>query len=314
MLRPFLQIAAALFCIEIAHAVVISPDSKAARIGGCVVNDKLIHCAAIAVECEEQKSRLGELSWKDEPMTYKSATELAKLGLECTTDNLRVGTCSEGECAITEDSCSNPAGYESPKNYGNCNAEGVLLNGIYVPTQYGGCKHRVTNAIVCTLTPDDCTVNEDWIPASDVEREVKGGCLCNDVRVGFCSTGNMLTSICSISADDCDPFLQIFFSARDNDGKYRPSLVDCRLCPMGPSEQDVSSHNISDDIKIIEEKEADALHTGEIVGIVLGSLLTVFFAVVGLFMYHSNSAVEEYLHVEHPQKEGKESETVPEIS
>jgi len=253
-------------------------------------------------------------------MIYKSANDLPS-GEECTTDTLPVGTCaSTGVCAVTKELCRTAEDFKAPRPFGKCNAEGYFQNAGFVPTLYGGCKNRVSGDIVCVLTPEDCLAEEeDWVSASDVTIYQTDSCRCNDVTVGFCASGNVLTSFCAISKDDCNPFTQTFNSARSD--KMR--MKECRLCPaMGSSEQNKGTttppngpktniqgdiDSIQGNIDMINKKEAGALHAGEIVGIVLGGLMTAFIAIIGIFIWHSNAAVEEYLHLE-------KKVDVPEIS
>eukprot|EP00555_Chaetoceros_dichaeta_P008787 CAMPEP_0198265804 /NCGR_PEP_ID=MMETSP1447-20131203/24750_1 /TAXON_ID=420782 /ORGANISM="Chaetoceros dichaeta, Strain CCMP1751" /LENGTH=298 /DNA_ID=CAMNT_0043955499 /DNA_START=62 /DNA_END=955 /DNA_ORIENTATION=- len=298
MLQPFLQSIATLLTIQITNANNYSSLTlTAAKIGGCVDFDNtLIHCAATAIECEsDDTTEQSAASFDNEhSMEYKSANELRTGDHDCTTDTLPVGTCeSTGLCAVTKESCRTDADFRAPRPYGKCNAEGYLQNAAFVPTLYGGCKNRKTGDIVCVLTPEDCLTEEDWVFASDVKLYQQKSCRCHDVKVGLCASGNVLTSDCAISRDDCDPFIQTFNSARYD----RVSTnVDCRLCPMLSSEQNEGGSsttppdsgpntNFQDDIDMINEKEAGALHAGEIVGIVLGSLITAFFALIGLFIW-----------------------------
>jgi len=282
MLQLLLSIAALLS--QFVQADLISPALRAAKIGGCVdeVDDEFVQCAVAAYECE----------LLDGFTTFKSAIELAHFRLdECTTDNLPVGTCeSEGKCAVTEDSCRSLADFRPPQPFSKCNAEGTFQNGVYVPTQYGGCKHRETGAIECVLSPGDCTTKESWIPAYAVELEREGGCNCHDIKVGSCMVGNDFTN-CAISPDDC-VFTKTFSPARQ--GRINDPGVDCRFCSFdfnfSPANDDME---LKDEVEMINEKESDALYAGEIVGIILGGLTTLTFLVMGFFLWRMH--IKPYL-------------------
>jgi len=202
----------------------LASQLKSTVVGGCVdvSKDIFLYCAAVEEECE----KVGRVR-------FKTGIELQALGFaKCTTDKIIIGSCeSTGKCAITEDSCDDPADFRSAENSDGCNAEGRLENGSFVPTQYGACKDGTTGDITCVITPEDCTDREAWIPASVVEREQNGGCRCHDVAVGACKDGpyiNQMLSTCAISVDDCHPLVQTFGTARN---VVDHALLDCRLCP-----------------------------------------------------------------------------------
>lgn len=200
-------------------------------IGGCfdTISEEFIHCAAVEKECEEVGN-----------VRFRSAKQLKFIDIEsCTAEQLGVGVCGDtGQCALTEDACEKPSEFIAPtrENDGTisseCNAKGVMIDEVFHPTQYGGCKDGVTGEVSCMLTPDDCSQYEAWIPANVVETIREGGCRCNDVRVGLCEGfGSTHSGIpepgrCAISPDDCE------FSAfvPPTDVLKHPSLVDCRLC------------------------------------------------------------------------------------
>merc|ERR1719469_810247 len=202
----------------------LTAELRSVLVGGCydVVNKTLIRCAAVEEECENESG-----------IRFKTAHELTELGdFKCSTSEIPLGTCGiSGECAITKDSCVDPADFKLPVTDGECNAEGKLLNGVFSPTQYGACKDGTTGEIICVLTPKDCTDREAWIPANTVREMRNGGCRCHDVRVGVCKDGpniNPMLSDCAISVDDCHPLVQSFGTARNVEDH---ALLDCRLCP-----------------------------------------------------------------------------------
>lgn len=209
-------------------------------IGGCfdTTTDEFVHCAAVEKECEE----IGNVR-------FRSAKQLKFIELEpCTSEQLVVGTCGDtGACALTEDACDDPSQFVAPMREddgttsGECKARGIIIENVFRPTQYGGCKDGVTGNVACMLTPDDCTKYEAWIPASAVEKLQVGGCRCNDVRVGLCPGfgsshgGASDPGRCAISQDDCE------FSAfvPPADVLNHPALLDCRLCDKS-SELEIS--------------------------------------------------------------------------
>jgi len=202
----------------------LTAELRSVLVGGCydIVSVTLINCAAVEEECESKSG-----------IRFKSARELTELGdLKCSTNEIPLGTCGiSGDCAITKDSCFDPAEFMPPTIGGECNAEGKSLNGVFSPTQYGACRDGTTGEITCVLTPEDCTDREAWIPASVASELRNGGCRCHDVLVGVCKDGpniNPMLSDCAISADDCHPLVQTFGTARDVEDH---ALLDCRLCP-----------------------------------------------------------------------------------
>lgn len=198
-------------------------------IGGCydTTIEEFVHCAAVEKECEE----IGNVR-------FRSAKQLKFVDIEpCTAERLIVGTCGDtGECALTEDACTDPSTFIAPAREddgttsGECTAKGVMIDEVFHPTQYGGCRDGVTGEVSCMLTPEDCSQYEAWIPASVVETIREGGCRCNDVRVGLCEgfnhAGSSESGRCAISPDDCE------FSAfvPPTDVLKHPALKDCRLC------------------------------------------------------------------------------------
>jgi len=209
-------------------------------IGGCfdTTTDEFVHCAAVEKECEE----IGNVR-------FRSAKQLKFIELDpCTPEQLVVGTCGDtGACALTEDACDDPSQFVAPMREddgitsGECKARGIIIENVFRPTQYGGCKDGVTGNVACMLTPDDCTKYEAWIPASAAEKLQQGGCRCNDVRVGLCPGfgsshgGASDPGRCAISQDDCE------FSAfvPPADVLSHPALLDCRLCDKS-SELEIS--------------------------------------------------------------------------
>jgi len=279
----FLSIVA--ICSDTVSSDLVPVRLKSALIGGCydVVDDELVHCAAVEEECE-----------KISKIRFKTANELTELGnYKCSTDKLPLGTCeSTGQCAITKDSCAYPNDFRSPSVIsGECNAEGRFVDGDFVPTQYGACKDGTTEEITCVLTPADCSEREAWISANTVRKFRNGGCKCHDVRIGVCKDGpnlNQMLSDCAISVDDCHPLMQTFGTARD---VIDHTLMDCRLCPYGenlvadsgdaPLEDDnIDTLDEREKIKkdqqnVLKKAERDALTRGEKAGIIIGAT-TVF--------------------------------------
>ena len=159
------------------HSVhsLVSPNLKTVEVGGCVdvSNDELVHCAAFAEECEGRKTGT---------IRFKSSLELETFFdniNECTTKDIPLGTCKKtGKCAITNSTCLDPTDFAPAEANDKCNAEGHIVNDIFVPTQYGGCKDGTTGEIFCALTPADCSFREAWIPASAIEEYLVGGCRC----------------------------------------------------------------------------------------------------------------------------------------
>ncbi len=202
----------------------VAPELRSALIGACfdLKNDQLLYCAAIEEECDLKSG-----------MKFRNANELEILGdYECNTETLPIGTCrSTGQCALTDDSCDNIVDFSSEDiNKVGCNAEGIISNKRFVPTQYGACLHGTTDEVTCVLTPDDCTEKEAWISANVAKLKRYGGCKCHDVKVGACVRGpsiNPMLSQCAISKDDCNPLIESYSSARD---VMDHALLDCRLC------------------------------------------------------------------------------------
>lgn len=226
------------FLLCITANATLSPELRSVSVGGCydLNNDILVRCAALEEECPHSSG-----------LKFRTAEELKSLGdHECTTKDLPLGICkSTGQCAITKDSCDDIDDFSSQDlNNAGCNAEGIITNQRFIPTQYGACIHGTTNEITCVLTPADCTDNEAWIPANVAKDRKDGGCKCHDVRVGVCINGPYIDPMndqCSISADDCNHLVQSFGSARN---VVDHALLDCRLCPydkdLTTAEQDES--------------------------------------------------------------------------
>jgi len=265
---------------------------RSTSVGGCVdiSSDVFLYCAAVEEECE----KIGRIR-------FKTATELRTLGFaECSTDQITVGSCqSTGKCAITEDSCDDPADFVSPENSDGCNAEGKLQNGSFVATQYGACKDGTTGEITCVITPADCTDREAWIPASVVETERNGGCRCHDVAVGACKDGpniNQMLSTCAISVDDCHPLVQTFGTARN---VVDHALLDCRLCPY--DENLIGAFNVvpvtlspitndSEQDLVVTSNEADLVETSKDAGLSTLGLIVIIIGSVSVFLLVSAAA------------------------
>lgn len=268
-------------------------------IGGCydTTSEKFIHCAAVEKECEE----IGNVR-------FRSAKQLKFIDIEpCTAERLVVGTCGDtGECALTEDACADQSKFIAPARdddgttSGECKAKGVMIDEVFHPTQYGGCRDGVTGEISCMLTPEDCSQYEAWIPANAVETIREGGCKCNDVRVGLCEgfgsthSGNSEPGRCAISPDDCE------FSAfvPPTEVLDHPSLVDCRLCDndnilditfTNENDSESSSEIRSSASKSDEEDDNEGSET--LVVIISGAvaLCVVLLSIVGLLMRRKKS-------------------------
>lgn len=228
------------FSLYITANAALSPELRSVSVGGCYdfQNEILVQCAALEEECDQTSG-----------LKFRTAKELKALGdHECTTKKLPVGICkSTGQCAITKDSCDDVDDFSSKDlNNAGCNAEGIIKNQRFVPTQYGACIHGTTNEITCVLTPADCSEKEAWISANAAKDRKNGGCRCHDVKVGVCLNGpyiDPMLSQCSISMDDCNPLVQSFGTARS---VADHALLDCRLCPYDEAltdEQDESSED-----------------------------------------------------------------------
>jgi len=220
------------------------------KIGGCIdtLEDTFIHCAAEGAECEN----VGRVRWK-------GALALKLGGYEhCTSDELVIGTCDDefdtnpARCALTKDSCSDEESFVIPPRMedgtpgGECTLEGITLDDVFIPTQYGACKDGVTNLIRCMLTPEDCASGEAWLPASAAESITPGGCRCHEVKIGACVGGHGNNSpTCAISSDDCN--WGTFYTNEQAAEKF--SYLDCRLCAFDdkyvPIAQDISSSEVS---------------------------------------------------------------------
>mmetsp|Transcript_1062 Transcript_1062/g.1531 ORF Transcript_1062/g.1531 Transcript_1062/m.1531 type:complete len:317 (-) Transcript_1062:42-992(-) len=284
------------FSLYVTVNAAISPALRYVSVGGCYnfENDILVQCAAVEEECDFQTSGL----------KFRTAKELKALGdHECTTKKLPVGICkSTGQCAITKDSCDDIDDFSSKDlNNAGCNAEGIITNQTFVPTQYGACIHGTTNEITCVLTPADCSDKEAWVSANVAKDRKNGGCRCHDVKVGACVNGpyiDPMLSQCSISVDDCNPLVQSFGTARS---VADHPLLDCRLCPYdealtGEQVEDSEKTSVSSpedvDKTDLSSPETDpqpvksdkrGFSGGEITAIAVGSTVCVVLAASSLY-------------------------------
>jgi len=266
-------------------------ESNSVEIGGCIdsIKNEIVSCAMFKEDCDDPSS--GQIR-------YLTAREFSNQFKKCSTGQVILGHCfawetgKRADCAFGEDSCENGERFTG-RNYGGCSVEGTILGNNYVPTQYGGCKNRQTQSIICALTKEDCILfEEEWITPSAVEEEREGGCRCHDVQVGMCSNKGGFGSTetkCAMASYECEPYSQDFFSARE---VLADPLVDCRLCAydavLTSEGGDSHSHkSINDDeLKKEIEDEAHEFKNGEISGLGIGILLTAMLIfIIGFLAY-----------------------------
>ena len=245
--------------------------------GACLKNNLLIGCALERTECclvDNDNSNCSSISSSDEHnfgnqtddnvVVFRSSRQLSlterPVGGVCLqrTSTVPIGECpSDGFCASTKSSCTNPDEFVTAYNNSSesCGLEqsqtttpndnnNIIINdddnnnnNNTIPTQYGAClsNQTDTDATITTSIKFECLwsrrdCRSDWwlLPFSTTlansdpsASSSSSSCGCDQVQTGACVSAEGL--YCAVSAEGCDD-ASVFVP-------YHDLQVDCRLCP-----------------------------------------------------------------------------------